>query len=80
MKFGPKSGKKAKKDSVGKIRKNQLITTFGTGAIAEMPEYSVIMGATDYWDNKSPRINEPSLQRLLRMKYFKEPFSCIWRS
>lgn len=75
MKFGPKSGKKAKKESVGKIRKNQLITTFGTGAIAEMPEYSVIMGATDYWDNRSPRINEPSLQRLLRMKYFKEPFS-----
>lgn len=75
MKFGAKNDKKAAKRSVGKLRKTQLITTFGTGAIAEMPDYTVILGATDYWDNRSPRINEPSLQRLLGMKYFKEPYA-----
>lgn len=75
MKFGAKNDKKATKKSVGKIRKTQLITTFGTGAIAEMPDYTVILGATDYWSNRSPRINEPSLQRLLGMKYFKEPYA-----
>ena len=75
MKFGTKNDKKAKKKSIGKLRKTQMITTFGTGSIAEMPEYTVIMGATDYWDKKSPRINEPSLQRLLGMKYFKEPYA-----
>lgn len=75
MKFGTKDDKKGKKKSVGKLRRTQLITTFGTGAISEMPEYTIIMGATDYWDSKSPRINEPSLQRLLGMNYFKEPYA-----
>jgi len=75
MRFGAKNDKKAIKQSVGKLRKTQMITTFGTGSIAEMPEYTVILGATDYWDNHSPRINEPSLQRLLGMKYFKEPYA-----
>lgn len=75
MKFGAKNDKRASKKSVGKLRKTQLITTFGTGAIAEMPEHTVILGATDYWDNRSPRINEPSLQRLLGVKYFKEPYA-----
>ncbi len=75
MKFGAKDDKKAKKISIGKLRKTQMITTFGTGSISEMPEYTVIMAATDYWDSHSPRINEPNLQRLLGMKYFKEPYA-----
>ena len=77
MKYGPRNNKnkKVRKKSIGKIRKTQLITTFGTGSIVEMPEYTVIMGATDYWDKNSPRINEPNLQRLLGMKYFKEPYA-----
>lgn len=75
MKFGKKNDKKVSKKSIGKLRRTQMITTFGTGSIVEMPEYTVIMGATDYWDNKSQRINEPSLQRLLGMKYFKEPYA-----
>lgn len=75
MRFGARNDKNATKKSVGKLRKTQMITTFGTGAIAEMPDYTVILGATDYWDNRSPRINEPSLQRLLGMKYFKEPYA-----
>ena len=75
MKFGEKDDRKAKKVSIGKLRKTQLITTFGTGAIAEMPEYTVIMAATDYWDGRSPKIYESNLQRLLGMKYFKEPYA-----
>ena len=75
MKLGPKKGNKGKKNPIGKLRRTQLITTFGTGAISEMPEYTIIMGATDYWDPKSPPINEPNLQRLLGMKYFKEPYA-----
>ena len=75
MHFGKKKDSRAKKNPIGKLRKAQLITTFGTGAISEMPEYTVIMGATDYWDKNSPRKNEPSLQRLLGMKYFKEPYA-----
>ena len=64
MRFGTRNDSKAKNESIGKKRKTQLITTFGPGAITEMPEYTVIMGATDYWKSESPRINEPNLERL----------------
>ena len=71
MKYGSKTKQSIKK-VVGKIRKSQLITTFGTGSIADMPDYSVIMASTDYWGD-SRVLYEPNLQRLLGMKYFKEP-------
>lgn len=71
MKYGSKN-KQTNKKVVGKIRRSQLITTFGTGAIADMPEYSVILAATDYWGD-SRLLYEPNLQRLLGKKYFKEP-------
>lgn len=74
MKIGPKNIK-TKKDAIGKLRKTQLITTFATGAIADMPDYSVIMAATDYWSHYSPVIHEPNLERLLGVKGFKEPYA-----
>ncbi|MCR4649585.1 MAG: DUF1998 domain-containing protein [Lachnospiraceae bacterium] len=76
MRFGGKDDKKVKMKSVGKLRKNQMITTFGPGSISEMPEYTVIMAATDYWSNYSPIIYEPTLKRLNRgISYFKEPYA-----
>lgn len=59
---------------VGKLRKTQLITTFGPGAIADMPEYSVIMAGTNFWKNRSEdRLYEPNLQKLLGVNYFVKP-------
>jgi hypothetical protein len=71
LKYGAKN-KISNKKVVGQVRKSQLITTFGTGAIVDMPDYSVIMASADYWSNDD-KIYEPNLQRLLGMKYFKEP-------
>lgn len=65
MKFGKKYV------SIGTIRKTQLISTFATGAIAEMPEYTVMMAASNYWEGEKKF--EPNLQRLLGMSYFMEP-------
>lgn len=68
-------GKKEKKKAkvVGQLRRTQLITTFGCGAIADMPDYSVIIGSTDYWKDSTPIIREPNLEKLLGMDYFKQP-------
>ena len=74
MRIGPKSAK-TKKDAIGKLRKTQLITTFAPGAISDMPDYSVILAATDYWNHYSPVIHEPNLERLLGIKGFKEPYA-----
>ncbi len=75
MRAGKKDDARAKKVGIGKIRRAQLITTFGPGSIAEMPEYTVILGATDYWSKYSPVFHEPNLQRLLGVKAFKMPYS-----
>lgn len=71
MRYGSKD-KKTNKKVVGKVRRSQIITTFGTGAIVDVPDYSVIMASTDYWGD-SRLLYEPNLQRLLGMKFFKEP-------
>lgn len=63
----------SRKKTVGSLRSSQSITTFGTGSIVDLPDYSVIMGATDYWDSRSPIIHEPNLERLLGMSHFKQP-------
>lgn len=67
IKFG--SNKKV----VGRLRRSQLVTTFGTGATVDMVDYSIIIAGTDYWDKKSPRLHEPNLSRVLRVKYFRAP-------
>lgn len=56
---------------IGQLRRSQLITTFGTGAIADLPDYSVVIADADYWNGQE--FNEPNLQRLLGIKYLKEP-------
>lgn len=71
MAFKFNSGEESKK-VIGGLRKSQAITTFGVGSIVDMKDFPVIMAATDYWDTNF-RINEPSLQKLLNVKYFKEP-------
>ena len=75
MRLGSPNDAKAKKEAIGKIRRAQLITTFGPGSIVEMPEYTIIMGATDYWKKESPTFHEPSLQKLLGVKSFKMPYT-----
>ena len=71
--FGSK-GQFEKKKVVGKLRRTQLITTFGSGSIVDMPEYSVIIAATNYWKEGSPVLHEPNLEKLLKVSYFKQPY------
>ena len=71
----------SKKKRIGEIRRAQLVTTFGSGSIADLRDYSVIIGATDLWkdidiDNDNDKrdiIDEPNLRRLLNVKYFRQP-------
>ena len=59
---------------VGRLRKTQLVTTFGSGAIVDMPDYSVIIAGTNYWKSFSPVLHEPNLEKMLKVSHFKEPF------
>lgn len=73
MKYGARNNTKNNR-VVGNIRKSQLITTFGSGSIVDMSDYSVIMAATDYW-HEGEKLFEPNLQRLLGVKYFQQPIT-----
>ena len=70
---GKKDGLKKKK-VVGTLRRTQIITSFGSGAICDMPDYSVIIAATNYWKQDSQPLHEASLERLLRVSGFREPY------
>ena len=71
--FG-KKGEVDKKKVVGQLRRTQLVTTFGSGAIVDMPDYSVVIAATNYWKDSSPVLHEPNLEKLLKVSHFKQPY------
>lgn len=72
--FGANRGQAKTQKVVGKLRKTQLVTTFGSGAIVDMPDFSVILAGTNYWKDNSPSLHEPNLEKLLKVSHFKEPY------
>ncbi len=51
----------------GVIRRSQAITTFGVGALLDLPDHSAIVGGLDGWQRSSnDRIEEPRLAEKLR--------------
>ena len=45
----------------GEIRQSQLITTFGPGAMTDLPERSVLISGLDFWFGERMVISEPRL-------------------
>ncbi|MEE5993608.1 MAG: DUF1998 domain-containing protein [Oscillospiraceae bacterium] len=60
------------KISVGNLRKTQLITTFGVGAIVDFKEDTVIIASTDDWD-----YNPHNTDEIENRKIFNENLSVI---
>lgn len=61
-----------KKRTVGSLRRSHLLLTYGPGALVDLPDVSVIMGACDYWEYPKT-IHEPRLELMLGVKGFKTP-------
>lgn len=60
--------------SIGNLRPSQIITTFGPGSIVDLPKMSVILAGTDRWaTTERQRIEEPRLQRALRVDALYAP-------
>jgi len=58
----------SKKKPHGKIRRSQVITTFGPGAMLDLPHYSVLVGGLDGWsDAGTEEIHEPRLVEKLKV-------------
>lgn len=62
------------KKKVGDLRPSQFLTTFGPGAVMDLPETSVIIGGTDFWPvDRCQEIQEPRLTRKLRVSKLLAP-------
>ena len=51
--------------STGQIRRSQVITTYGPGALIDLPRDSAIVAGVDGWKQPLERLDEPRLQRIL---------------
>ena len=65
---------------VGEIRKSQIITTFGPGALIDFPRMSGIIRGTDEWEStlgkfnfEKMKIHEQNLEHLLQKSFFIQP-------
>src|SRR3954463_1993278 len=69
----PKSKNAAKPH--GQIRQSQIVTTFGPGAMLDLPNYSVLVAGLDEWSRGGDEGIEPrlvdKLQRLLDVPTLK---------
>ena len=56
--------------SQGEVRQSQLITTYGPGAMVDLPDHSVVIGGLNLWnygkENTAELIDEPRLVQKLR--------------
>src|SRR5439155_457085 len=50
----------------GQMRQSQVITTFGPGAMLDLPNHSVLIGGLEYWNGQNEEIPEPRLTAKLR--------------
>lgn len=69
-------GRKKTVKKAGTLRQGQFLTTFGCGAIVDLPGESVILAGTDFWKNHeddSFRLYEENLQQFLGVDYFVKP-------
>jgi len=48
------------------IRESQLLSTFGPGAMVDLPHHSVVIGGLDYWRHQKREVEEPRLLALLQ--------------
>ena len=60
---------------IGQLRRTQLITSFGPGSLVDMPDYSVIIADGSMWEFDKHVLHEDRLERLLDVKYFREPLA-----
>ena len=60
-----------------RLRPSQIITTFGPGAIVDLPDDSVMIAGTEHWFSEGHKphrkISEPRLQAVLKVNEFRTP-------
>ncbi|MFH1469406.1 MAG: DUF1998 domain-containing protein [Pseudomonadota bacterium] len=50
----------------GELRQSQVLTTFGPGAMVDLPNHAVLIGGLEHWRGERERIQEERLEGYLR--------------
>ena len=59
---------KSKIRPTGELRRSQVLTTFGPGAMIDLPKHSVLVGGLEFWHGDKQRVFEDRLQSWLCQK------------
>ncbi|MBW4530419.1 MAG: DUF1998 domain-containing protein [Aphanothece saxicola GSE-SYN-MK-01-06B] len=63
----PSTRRKPAPPPLGEARQSQVLQLYGPGAMVDLPDYSVLIGGLDYWNDRGcDEIHEPRLLRLAR--------------
>ncbi len=57
---------KPKIPPTGELRRSQILTTFGPGAMVDLPNHSVLIAGLEYWKGDKDRVYEDRLEAWLR--------------
>lgn len=57
----------------GKVRRSQLVTTYGIGAVIAVEDESFMVVGLDNWPAGKPDLHEPRLERRLGVNGFRQP-------
>lgn len=63
-KKGP-SGATTTARAPGQVRRSQMLTTYGPGAMVDLPNHAVIVGGLEFWNGPKQPIHEERLQQKL---------------
>jgi hypothetical protein len=57
----------------GQVRRSQLVTTYGVGAVVALGDESFMVAGIDRWPTGDPDLHEPRLERRLGVLGFRQP-------
>src|SRR3954469_5751143 len=57
----------------GAVRRSQLVTTYGVGAVIAIEDESFMVASIDRWGVDGPNLHEPRLERELNVSGFVLP-------
>ena len=57
----------------GKVRRTQLVTTYGVGALVAVRDESFMVAGLDQWPSGEMTLHEPRLESRLQVRGFREP-------
>lgn len=57
----------------GKLRLSQVITTFGPGAVMDLPRESIMVAGLEHWPPSGETLQDPRLENSLGMEKFRSP-------